>query len=106
MSGMEATSLRFARAARALGDAARTRGLRVPVFRSPPRIEGVQRTLRRRAGGSATVAVRLRQRPWAAVVADMVEGVVVANGLTGAEADAARAALWTVVEVDVTVAAA
>jgi hypothetical protein len=102
---MEATSLRFAHAARVLGDATRARGLRVPVFRSPPRIEGVQRTLRRR-GGSATVAVRLRQRPWAAVVADMVEGVVVSNGLAGAEADAVRAALWHVVETDFPAAAA
>lgn len=40
------------------------------------------------------VAVRFRDRPWAAVLADLVEGVVVANGLRGTHADDARAALW------------
>ncbi len=44
------------------------------------------------------VSVRLRGRPWAAVVADMIEGIVVANGLTGAKADMARSALWLAVE--------
>jgi len=43
------------------------------------------------------VAVRLRGRPWAAVLADMVEGVVAANDLHAAEADRARAALWEAV---------
>lgn len=94
---MEATSLRFADAARTLAHAARARNLRVPAFRSPPGIDGVQRTLRRR-GGSTTVAVRVRQRPWAAVVADMIEGVVVTNGLAGAQADGARAALWAALQ--------
>lgn len=39
------------------------------------------------------VAVRLRGRSHEAVVADMVEGVVVANRITGAEAARVRAAL-------------
>ena len=63
-----------------------------PGFRSPPRLNGVDRTLRRR-GASASIAVRVRGRPWADVLADMVEGIVVANGLSGEAADAARAAL-------------
>ena len=92
---MQATSLRFASAARTLGQAARLRDLVVPSFRSPPGLE-VHRTIRRRAG-VPTVAVRLRGRPWGAVLADMVEGVVVANGLSGARADHARAALWLAV---------
>ncbi len=75
----------------------RLRGLEVPSFRSPPGISEVQRSIKRR-GQSATVAVRLRGRPWAAVVSDMIEGIVVANGLTGAKADMARSALWLVVE--------
>src|SRR3954447_9791282 len=87
-----ATTLHFATTARALGQAARARNLTVPGFRSPPRVNGVDRTLRRRGAG-ASIAVRVRGRPWADVLADMIEGVVVANGLTGAEADAARAAL-------------
>ena len=94
---MEGTALRFAEAARTLGEAARALGLTLPAFRSPPRLEGVHRTLRRRRGG-VTVAVRLRERPWAAVVADMIDGVVVANGLEGPAASRARAALWAAVD--------
>jgi hypothetical protein len=94
---MEATSLKFANAARSLGQAARLRDLLVPSFRSPPGIDGVQRTLRRRRG-VPSIAVRLRGRPWSAVVSDMIEGVVVANGLSGAKADRARAALWLAIE--------
>ena len=44
------------------------------------------------------MAVRLKGRPWSAVVSDMIEGVVVANGLTGAKADRARTALWLAVD--------
>lgn len=91
---MEPTSLRFARIARRLTEAARVQGLRPPTFRSPPRLRGVTRTIRRDARGGATVSVVLRGRPWAAVSADMVDGVVVANRLRGVAADRARAALW------------
>jgi hypothetical protein len=91
-----ATSSRFAEAARALGSAARSVGASCPSFRSPPRRTGVDRTIRRWEGG-ATVAVRLRGRPWPAVLADMVEGVVVANGLAGPAADELRSALWATV---------
>jgi len=97
---MEATSLRFATAARALGSAARQRGLTVPVFRSPPRVDGAERTLQRTPAGGATVAVRLRGRPFVAVVADMVEGVVVANELSGTDATRVRTALWGAVVAD------
>jgi hypothetical protein len=93
MVSMEpATTLRFATAARVLGREARARGLDAPGFRSPPRLEGADRTLRRRVRGGA-VAVRVRGRPWAAVLADMIEGVVVVNGLAGVEADSVRGAL-------------
>ena len=97
---MEPTSLRFARIARSLAEAARAQGLRAPTFRSPPRVPGVTRTIRRgRDGGGggdgATVSVVLRGRPWAAVMADMIEGAIVANDLTGVPADRARAALWS-----------
>ena len=44
------------------------------------------------------MAVRLKGRPWSAVVSDMIEGIVVANRLTGARADRARAALWLAVD--------
>ncbi|MEZ5167053.1 MAG: hypothetical protein R2695_11405 [Acidimicrobiales bacterium] len=94
---MEATSLEFAAAARTLGQAARLRDLVVPGFRSPPGLADVHRTLRRRRG-VPSVAVRLKGRPWSAVLADMIEGIVVANGLTGARADRVRAALWLAVD--------
>ena len=96
MVRMEGTALRFAELARTLGVAARAQGLTMPAFRSPPRVAGAHRTVRRRVGG-VTVAVRLRGRPWPAVVADMVEGVVVANDLAGTAAAPARAALWEAV---------
>ena len=89
-------TLRFTAAARALADAARRLGLDPPSFRSPPRLSSVDRSLRRHPGGSV-VAVRLRGRPWPAVLADMVEGVLAANDLHGVDADKARAALWRAV---------
>lgn len=102
---MEATSVRFAAAARILGDVARAASLEVPSFRSPPRLVGVDRTLTRsrRADGTrdVVVSVRLRDRPWVSVLADMIDGVLVANALSGPTAGAARAALWAAVEHEV-----
>jgi hypothetical protein len=91
-----AGSVRFAAAARVLGRVARDGGLVVPGFRSPPRVLGVQRSLRRHHGG-VTVAVQVRDRPWPAVVADMIEGVVVTNGLQSPAADRLRTELWQAV---------
>ena len=76
---MGGTTIRFATAARAIADEARRAGLVVPGFRSPPRREGVDRALRRRPVGPPAVAVRIVGRPIDVVVADMVEGVLVAN---------------------------
>jgi hypothetical protein len=95
---MAATSLRFASAARTLGVVARQRGLVVPGFRSPPRLAGAERTLRRRRDGGSVVAILLRGRPWVAVLGDMIEGVIVANRLAGADATRARTALWSALE--------
>ncbi len=97
---MEATSLRFASAARSLGQVARSRGLDVPGFRSPPRLAGVERSVRRRPDGGATVSIRLRGRPWVAVLSDMIEGVIVTNQLSALAADRARTALWSAVETE------
>ena len=94
---MEPTSVRFANAVRALAAASRAEGLRAPSFRSPPGVRGAARTVRRRADGSTTVAVAVKGRPWAAVLADLVEGVVVANELAGPAAERARAAMWAAV---------
>ncbi len=93
---MESTSIRFAGAARDLSRASRLCGLRAPAFTSPPRLSGYNRTIRRRPNG-VTVSIALRGRPWAAVLADMIEGIIVANGVSGLEADRARTALWLAV---------
>jgi hypothetical protein len=95
---MQATPVLFATTARVLGGAARARGWAAPGFRSPPRSPGAGRTLRRGADGSVTVAVRLEGRPWLAVVADMIEGIVVANDLADPDAGACRTALWDAVD--------
>lgn len=95
------SSLAFARTAERLAEAAAGAGLAVPTFRSPPRVAGVHRTVRRRPDGGAVVAVARRGRRLPAVVADLIEGVVVANGLEPAEAARARAALWDAVADDV-----
>ena len=89
------SSLRFADAARQLTAVASGLGLVAPTFRSPPRIAGAVRTIRRfaRVGGDVVIAITVRERPFADVLADMVEGVVVANRLTGSEAVRVRTAL-------------
>ncbi len=92
-----ADSVHFAAAARLLAAEARHRGLAVPGFRSPPRLEGADRSLRRRADGSAVVAVRVRGRPIEAVVADMVDGLLAANELATVDAARHRAPMVTAV---------
>ncbi len=91
-------ALDFAHAARSLRCAAGLRDLVVPDFVSPPRRADLNRSIRRRgeAGDNLppVVAVRLRGRPREAVLADMVEGIVVANRLSNARADLVRSALW------------
>ena len=95
-SASSGTTVDFSRAARVLSREARRRGLVVPGFRCPPRVVGVHRTLRRQQNG-VVIAVQVRGRPWFVVIADMIEGVVVANGLTPPAADRVRTELWTAV---------
>jgi hypothetical protein len=86
---------RFTEAARVLARHVSEIGLDVPGFRSPPRIVGVNRTLRRRGDGlGGVVAVRLADRPFTAVIGDMIEGVIVLNRLQPPEADRVRSHLW------------
>lgn len=92
MGGMSSTA-DFADAARTLTREARRHGLVGPSYRCPPRLVGVDRTIRRRPDG-AIVSVRVRGRPWPAVLADMIEGIVVANGLTPPQSDRLRTELW------------
>jgi hypothetical protein len=95
----EAATADFVAAARVLAAAARRLGLVAPGFRSPPRIVGVHRTLRRfSGGGGGIVSVVVRGRPFVAVLADMIEGIVAVNDMPPPHADRARAALWAVVD--------
>jgi len=98
-SAASGTTVHFSHTARLLAREVRRRGLLVPGFRCPPRVVGVQRSLRRHPNG-AVIAVQVRGRPWAAVVADMIEGVVVANRLEPPHADRLRTELWEAVGVE------
>jgi hypothetical protein len=91
-----ASTVAFSHAARALTRAARRHGVSAPGFRCPPQMVGADRTVRRRPDG-AVVAVRVRGRPLVAVLADMVDGVIAANGLTSPRSDRLRAELWEAV---------
>ena len=97
MDPVPSSTLRFAQAVQTIAASARSLGLVVPSFRSPPRLVGVLRSIKRWDGG-ATVAVVVRGRPWPAVQADLIEGVVAANGLVPPDSDRARAELWLAVE--------
>jgi len=77
---MRSETVTFSVAVRAVAEEARRMGLTVPGFRSPPRLAGADRTIRRN-GGVPIVAVRLRGRPFGDVVADVIEGVLVSNGI-------------------------
>jgi hypothetical protein len=91
---MQPMSLRFAAASRTLGILARRDGLIAPTFRSPPGRADSVRTIRRTRADRVTISIALRDRPWTAVLADMIEGVVVANELAPSAAEAWRDAAW------------
>lgn len=96
--GAPATALRFAEAVRTIVDLSRRGGLAAPVFRSPPRRDGVDRTIRRRGALPPLIAIRRLDRPLAAVQSDVIEAVVVANELDGERADRFRRAAWAALE--------
>lgn len=81
------SAVRFSQLIRALGYEARSLGLRIPGFRSPPRISA-NRTIRRFPDGQAVVAVALKGRSEPDVWADLVEGLLAFNGVN--LVDAAR----------------
>ncbi|HEX7166152.1 MAG TPA: hypothetical protein VF230_04135 [Acidimicrobiales bacterium] len=80
-------------AARAVADGARALGLVAPWFRSPPGVPGTDRSMRRLPDGRCIVAVRAFDRPFEDVVADLIEGVIVANRLEGERAATVRRSL-------------
>ncbi len=73
-------------------------GLKVPSFQSPPRSDQLDRSIQRSRNGDCVVAVRVRGRPFAAVVADVIEGIVVCNRLDASAAGVARDGLWREIE--------
>lgn len=85
--GARVGAVEFATMARSVAGAARQAGLAAPVFRSPPRRAGCLRTIRRRG---RVVSVRFRDRLVSDVLADMVEGVLVANDVPATEQEALR----------------
>ena len=89
---------RFAEAGRRLASAATALGVQVPSFRTPPRVAGLDRTIRRGPTGAVLVSVRSRDRAWPAVLADMIEGVVRANELGPSDAARLRNELWKATE--------
>ena len=74
--------------------AARSLGLSAPSFQSPPRSVALDRSIQRMPAGDCVVAVRVRGRPFGAVVADAIEGIVVCNELGADTAGAVRDELW------------
>lgn len=77
---MPSDTISFSALVRIVAAEARQMGLVVPGFRSPPALPGAHRTIRRR-DGTPMIAVCLKGRPFADVVADVVEGVLVANAV-------------------------
>lgn len=87
----------FAETARCLGQAARSHGLSVPTFRSPPKVTELRRSIKW-DNDSSIVSVLLKGRPQNAVISDMIEGILVANHLDNKKSDSIRAFLWVSVE--------
>ena len=87
------SALDFGEMSRVVAAEARRHGLVAPSFRSPPRLSGATRTLRRYANGQWLVSVLCRGRDMADVAADMVDGVLAANGLEGTAAEGWRITL-------------
>jgi len=92
------TTMQFAAVARLIAQETLRFGLVAPSFRSPPRVVDVNRTVRRREGGGV-VAVALRDRPFVAILGDMIEGVVVVNQLDAPSSDHVRTALWSILSI-------
>ncbi|MCB9386992.1 MAG: hypothetical protein H6517_04120 [Microthrixaceae bacterium] len=93
-----ATALRFSETVRTVVGLSRRGRLVTPVFRSPPALEGMDRTIRWRCEKPPVVAIAREGRPLAAVQSDVIEAVVVANSLDRRRADRFRRAAWNALE--------
>jgi hypothetical protein len=86
--------VRFSETVRVLAAASGAADLVVPAFVTPPHTRGSDRVVRRLPRGEFSIGVTLEGRPFAAVQADLIEGIVLVNGLAGVDAAAARRTLW------------
>ena len=88
-----APSVRFSIVAKAFGQLAAQAGFVAPGFRSPPSSRQTDRAIRKHGSGSV-VAVRIKDRPFEAVIADMIDGVIVCNELSSPRSGELRNLLW------------
>mgnify|MGYP001187986673 FL=1 len=91
-----APSVRFSIVAKVITQVGARCGIEVPGFKSPPRSADLDRTVRRQSSGSV-VAVRIRDRPFEAVIADMIEGVILCNDVPIGKAGKLRNIMWSAV---------
>ena len=91
-----APSVRFAIVAKVLTQVSARCGIEVPGFKSPPRSVDLDRTVRHQSSGSV-VSVRIKDRPFEAVIGDMIEGVILCNDLPIATAGKLRNLMWSAV---------
>ncbi|MHB8465984.1 MAG: hypothetical protein ACYDH6_09260 [Acidimicrobiales bacterium] len=94
---MRSETLTFTTIVRTVAGEARKMGLVVPVFRSPPRLAGCDRTICRRHG-DLIVAIRLRDRPFGDVAADVIQAILVCNPLRRGQEMRVRRLLLQAVE--------
>ena len=88
----ESVSIQFSRTIRTLGRIANQLGYVTPQFRCPPPSAQYQRSIRRNKD-DLSISIVIRGRPWLAVLADIVEGFVIANAKSGQDSEI-RNILW------------
>lgn len=89
----ESYSVNFVSVVRTLGRIANQREFISPSFRCPPPSAKFQRSMRNLGEGEITISIVIRERPWLAVLADIVEGFVIANKSLERESEL-RNLLW------------
>jgi len=89
----ESYSLKFVKVVRTLERIADQRGFTAPAFRCPPPSAKFQRSIKKLDDNKVTISIVIRERPWLAVLADIVEGFVIVNKLSGREPEL-RNLLW------------
>ena len=89
----ESYSIKFVKVVRTLERIANQRGFNVPTFRSPPPTAKFQRTVKKQPDKKLIISIVVRERPWLAVLADIIEGFVLANKPSNRESEL-RDLLW------------